>query len=96
MLSCSLILSPCVSFLLLDLQVCSAGSRLLVQETCADTLVNKLKDRMKQLRLGDSLDKCVDMGAIVDASQKKSIATLVEEARSEGAEVGCLQGLLMN
>ena len=68
-------------------QVCSAGSRLLVQETVHDKLVNKLKERMKHLRVGNSLDKCVDMGAIVDEGQRKSIEQFVEEARADGAEV---------
>ena len=42
---------------------------------------------MSHLRLGNSLDKCVDMGAIVDPSQKKSIDEFVQEAKSTGAEV---------
>lgn len=70
--------------------MCSAGSRLLVQETCADTLVSKLKERMKHLRLGNSLDKTIDMGAIVDPSQKKSVAALVDEARKDGAEASAV------
>ena len=52
-----------------------------------DTLVNKLKERLTHFRLGDSLDKTIDMGAIVDESQKKSIEEYVEDARREGAEV---------
>lgn len=68
-------------------QVCSAGSRLLVQETIADKLIEKLKERMKHLRVGTSLDKCVDMGAIIDESQRKSIEEYVEEAKKEGAEI---------
>ena len=47
----------------------------------------KLKDRMSHLRLGDSLDKGVDMGAIVDPAQRRSVETYVERARQEGAEV---------
>ena len=68
-------------------QVCSAGSRLLVQESIHDKLVAKLKERLTHFRLGDSLDKAVDMGAIVDESQRKSIDEYVESARQEGAEV---------
>lgn len=68
-------------------QVCSAGSRLIVQETCAKKLIDKIKERMAHLRLGHSLDKCIDMGAIVDPSQKKSIEAFVEEAKKQGAEV---------
>ncbi|XP_060561451.1 LOW QUALITY PROTEIN: aldehyde dehydrogenase family 16 member A1-like [Ruditapes philippinarum] len=68
-------------------QVCSAGSRLLVQESVYGRLVGKLKTRLTHFRVGDSLDKTVDMGAIVDDSQKKSIDEYVEDARREGAEV---------
>jgi aldehyde dehydrogenase (NAD+) len=68
-------------------QVCSAGSRLLVQENVAQRVVKKIKNRMTHLRLGDSLDKGIDMGAIVDPSQRKSIDDYVQEARRDGAEV---------
>ncbi len=78
-------------------KVCSAGSKLLVQETVHDKLVKKLKERMSHLRVGDSLDKVQDVGAIVDASQRATIDEYVESARQEGAEVkytltrlGCL------
>ncbi|XP_065668429.1 aldehyde dehydrogenase family 16 member A1 isoform X1 [Hydra vulgaris] len=67
--------------------VCSAGSRLLVQETVADVVIKKLKERMKTLRVGPSLDKCIDMSAIIDESQRKSIEQFVEEARRDGAEI---------
>lgn len=52
-----------------------------------EKLINKLKERMKHLRVGTSLDKCIDMGAIIDEGQKKSVEQFVEEARAEGAEV---------
>ncbi|MEW8547433.1 MAG: aldehyde dehydrogenase family protein [Candidatus Thiodiazotropha sp.] len=68
-------------------QVCSAGSRLLVQESVYDKVVNNLKTRLTHYRLGDSLDKAIDMGAIVDESQRKTIEEYVEDARKEGAEV---------
>ena len=42
---------------------------------------------MTHLRLGDSLDKCIDMGAIVDPSQRKSVDMMVQEAKAEGANV---------
>lgn len=74
-------------FLHLIHQVCSAGSRLLVQETVAEKLIHKLKVRMKHLRVGNSLDKCVDIGAIVDDSQRKSVDEYVEDAKKEGAKV---------
>ena len=68
-------------------QVCSAGSRLLVQETVYDAMVAKIKERMGHLRLGDSLDKCIDMGAIVDPSQRKTVDDYVAKARAEGNDV---------
>ena len=68
-------------------QVCSAGSRVLVQEGIHDTLVKKIKARMARLRVSDSLDKSTDMGAIVDPSQRKTVESYVEAARKEGAEV---------
>ena len=72
---------------ILFIQVCSAGSRLLVQENIADRLIGMIKERMTHLRLGDSLDKSIDMGAIVDASQRKTIDSYVQKAKEEGAEV---------
>jgi aldehyde dehydrogenase (NAD+) len=68
-------------------QVCSAGSRLLVQESIYDKFIAKLKERMTHLRIGDCLDKVIDMGALVDETQMKSIEDLVQSARLEGAEV---------
>jgi aldehyde dehydrogenase (NAD+) len=58
-----------------------------MQESIAEKLIGKLKERMKHLRLGHSLDKAIDMGALVDANQKTTIASYVEDARKEGAEV---------
>ncbi|KAM8927540.1 aldehyde dehydrogenase family 16 member A1 [Pelodytes ibericus] len=68
-------------------QVCSAGSRLLMQESIAEDLIRRLKQRMTHLRLGDSLDKAIDVGALVDESQKMTITDFVEDARTEGAQV---------
>ena len=58
-------------------QVCCAGSRLLVQEGIADRFYAKLKARMTGLRVGNPLDKCIDVGAIVDISQRDMIAKLI-------------------
>lgn len=68
-------------------QVCSAGSRLLIQETVFARVVEKLKFRMKRLRLGNAMDKCIDMGAIVDESQRKTVEEYVQSARDEGCDV---------
>jgi aldehyde dehydrogenase (NAD+) len=68
-------------------QVCCAGSRLLVQENIADKLIAKLRVRMEKLRLGDPLDKAVDMGAIVSPGQLQEIQRLVAQGVEEGAEI---------
>jgi aldehyde dehydrogenase (NAD+) len=66
-------------------QVCCAGSRILVQEGVADRLVAKLKERMERLRVGDPLDKAVDMGAIIAPVQLEKIQELVRRGEDEGA-----------
>src|SRR5919107_581451 len=66
-------------------QVCCAGSRILAQEGIAERLVVKLKARMESLRLGDPLDKAVDMGAIVAPVQLERIEGLVRRGQEEGA-----------
>ncbi|MDX5398685.1 MAG: aldehyde dehydrogenase family protein, partial [Actinomycetes bacterium] len=58
-------------------QVCCAGSRLLVQEGVAPRFYEKLKRRMDGLRIGDPLDKAIDIGAIVDPIQLDTITRLV-------------------
>ncbi|MEU9141143.1 aldehyde dehydrogenase family protein [Streptomyces sp. NPDC048404] len=67
-------------------QVCCAGSRLLVQESIHDELLDSLKRRLSTLRLGDPLDKNTDIGAINSAEQLSRITSLVEQGESEGAE----------
>lgn len=66
-------------------QVCCAGSRLLVQENVAEDLLGRLRARMEKLRMGDPLDKAVDIGAIVDPIQLKQIRKLVAKGEAEGA-----------
>jgi aldehyde dehydrogenase (NAD+) len=68
-------------------QVCCAGSRLLVQESIEQKLYEKIRNRMEKLRVGNSLDKTVDIGAIVSHIQLKTIEDLVEVGRKEGNEV---------
>ncbi|MBU6486465.1 MAG: aldehyde dehydrogenase family protein [Burkholderiales bacterium] len=68
-------------------QVCCAGSRLLVQEGVEGRFIAKLKRRMATLRVGTSLDKAIDMAAIVDPVQLARIESLVEAGRREGCEV---------
>ncbi len=66
-------------------QVCCAGSRILVAESVADRLVEKLRARMEKLRVGSPLDKAVDIGAIVAPVQLERIDGLVQQGVSEGA-----------
>jgi len=68
-------------------QVCCAGSRLLVQEGVAEKVYRKVRERMSKLRVGDPLDKAVDLGAIVDRVQLERIASLVKQGVEEGAEI---------
>jgi aldehyde dehydrogenase (NAD+) len=66
--------------------VCCAGSRLLVQESVADELLEKLHARVSTLRIGDPLDKNTDVGAINSREQLTRITSLVESGEHEGAE----------
>jgi aldehyde dehydrogenase (NAD+) len=66
--------------------VCCAGSRLLVQESIAPQLLESLKRRMAQLRVGDPLDKNTDVGAINSAAQLDKIRELSEIGEGEGAQ----------
>jgi aldehyde dehydrogenase (NAD+) len=66
--------------------VCCAGSRLLAQESIADTLLERLKRRLETLRLGDPLDKNTDIGAINSREQLDKITRLAAAGEAEGAE----------
>ncbi|GAA4107021.1 aldehyde dehydrogenase family protein [Actinomadura miaoliensis] len=66
--------------------VCCAGSRLLVQESVAEELLDRLKTRMATLRVGDPLDKNTDVGAINSAAQLEKIRMLSEVGEREGAQ----------
>ena len=67
--------------------VCCAGSRLFVQESIYEPLVEKLKRRLETLRVGDPLDKNTDVGAINSAMQLEKIKELVAAGEEEGAEI---------
>ena len=67
--------------------VCCAGSRLLVEESIADELVARLDWRIRQLRLGDPLDKNTDVGAINSRAQLEKIRELTAAGVAEGAEL---------
>jgi aldehyde dehydrogenase (NAD+) len=68
-------------------QVCCAGSRILVQEGVAEKLIRKLRERMEMLRVGDPLDKAVDIGAINSPQQLSKIEELVAIGEEEGASM---------
>ena len=66
-------------------QVCCAGSRLLVQESIEKKFIKKLKQRMEKLRVGNPLDKSIDIGAIVAPVQLQKINLLVKKGVKEGS-----------
>ncbi|WP_417597620.1 aldehyde dehydrogenase family protein [Pararhodobacter oceanensis] len=66
-------------------EVCCAGSRILVQESVSEQFTNRLKARMKTLRVGDPLDKSTDIGAVVDQIQRQRICSIVDDAVAQGA-----------
>ena len=66
-------------------QVCCAGSRLLMQESIAERLLSKVRDRMSTLRIGPPLDKAIDIGAIVARVQLERIQKMVEQGVADGA-----------
>ncbi len=67
--------------------VCCAGSRLLVQESIYEPVIEKLKQRLRTLRVGDPLDKNTDVGAINSREQLDKIKELVASGEEEGAEI---------
>ncbi|HEV2513625.1 MAG TPA: aldehyde dehydrogenase family protein [Devosia sp.] len=68
-------------------QVCCAGSRLLVQESIEERFLEKLKKRMSTLRVGDPLDKAVDIGALVAPVQVERVRDLVKRGVAEGGQL---------
>ena len=70
-------------------QVCCAGSRLLIQESVADEVHRKVQDRMSRLRVGDPLDKAIDMGAMVEQEHLERVQEMCNQAITEG--LSCFQ-----
>lgn len=66
--------------------VCCAGSRLLVEESILDEVIEKLRHRLRSLRVGDPMDKNTDVGAINSSQQLATIRRYVELGESEGAK----------
>ncbi|MBJ6988329.1 aldehyde dehydrogenase family protein [Devosia sp. MC521] len=75
-------------------QVCCAGSRLLVQESIEERFIAKVKARMAKLRVGDPLDKSIDIGALVAPVQVERIRDLMKRGVAEGAVVYEADGAL--
>ncbi len=68
-------------------QVCSAGSRVLVQEKAYDEVVERLAARAKSLRMGDTLDRATSLGPVISEKQMKSILDYVDIGQKEGASL---------
>ncbi|MHA7850888.1 aldehyde dehydrogenase family protein [Roseovarius sp.] len=71
-------------------EVCCAGSRLLVQESIADRLHEKIRKRMEKLRVGDPMDKTIDIGAMVHPVQRDRVAAMIAGARGEVFTAGAV------
>ncbi|MGN1286205.1 MAG: aldehyde dehydrogenase family protein [Bradyrhizobium sp.] len=68
-------------------QVCSAGSRVLVQENAYDEVVERLVARAEALRIGDPADRATVLGPVISDKQMRSILDYVEIGRNEGAQL---------
>ncbi|MHB1540254.1 MAG: aldehyde dehydrogenase family protein [Steroidobacteraceae bacterium] len=68
-------------------QVCCAGSRLIVEESVMGTLVSRIKARLQHIRIGDPLDKAIDMGALITPTHRARVQGFVEQAQAQGATV---------
>jgi len=70
-------------------EVCSATSRLFVQESIHDKFVEELTKRANKVRIGDPLDEATEMGPIVSEKQLNKVMHYIELGKKEGAEVAC-------
>ena len=68
-------------------QICTAGSRLLVEEPIVDDFVERLAGNARQLRVGDGLDASTQLGPVISAEQRDKILTYVERGKEEGTLV---------
>jgi aldehyde dehydrogenase (NAD+) len=68
-------------------ELCSAGSRLLVEESAHDALLEKVVERARKLSPGDPLDPKTRLGSLVSGKQRENVARYVEAGRKEGARV---------
>jgi betaine-aldehyde dehydrogenase len=70
-------------------QVCSAGSRLIVQEPLHDKLVAKVVERAKKIRVGDGFDPATEMGPIISRAHQEKVEAYIELGKQEGATLAC-------
>jgi betaine-aldehyde dehydrogenase len=68
-------------------QICSAGSRLLVEDGIHERFVDALQKRIQRIRLGDGLDPLTQMGPLISASQRDQILTMIACAVEQGARL---------
>jgi aldehyde dehydrogenase (NAD+) len=68
-------------------QVCSAGSRVLVQRPAYDEVVERLADRARSIRVGDPTDPKTTMGPVISAGQMKTVLDYIDIGKAEGASV---------
>ena len=68
-------------------QACVAGSRLFVQESIADQFTADLSEKAKNVKLGQGLDSETEMGPLVSAAHRESVAGHIEAARDAGASI---------
>jgi acyl-CoA reductase-like NAD-dependent aldehyde dehydrogenase len=68
-------------------EVCAAGSRLLVEKSVHDELVEKLAERADSTVLGDPREKGTRMGPVVSAEQMRSVLSYIDSGKSEGARL---------
>jgi betaine-aldehyde dehydrogenase len=70
-------------------QVCSAGSRLLLQESVHDRFVDRLVERAKKIRVGDGFDPQTEMGPLVSRTQMERVQNYIAVGKEEGAKTQC-------
>lgn len=70
-------------------EICSAGSRILVQKNIFDKFVNAMAKKTQQIRLGDPMKRETKMGPLVSADQYKRVTNYIEIGKREGAEICC-------
>ena len=70
-------------------QVCSAGARIVVEESIHDQFVEALAARAEQIKIGGPLDESAETGALISADHRDKVAAYVDRAREQGAKIVC-------